>query len=253
MWWWVAGLTDADDQAEASRALAAVMEVYGNQKEVVGLAADFPGAIGMGNKNPCRICEKPETAKHTIVCDKCQHSYHLSCVNLKPKRALDIENEHWQCESCGPAVGWQYWPLGRITPQHDRKQADPKRDESTSHVTKTIEHRPVLLPGTDAAVEDGSTKTHLVTAPTTRKGDDYGRPRITGSLWLRTRDQEVVVSLPGANVISARRGPGRPKKEEKVVVGKKKSLREKAITNTTVDLGVRDSVPSGEQPAMIMG
>jgi len=76
----VAGLTDADDQAEAARALAAVMEVYGNQKEVVGLAAAFPGAIGMGNKNPCPICEKPETAKHTIVCDKCQRSYHLNVL-----------------------------------------------------------------------------------------------------------------------------------------------------------------------------
>lgn len=252
---WVAGLTAADDPAEASRALAAVMEVYGTQKEVVGQVADFPGAIGMGNKRLCRSCEKPETAKHTIVCDKCQHSYHLSCVHLKPKRAVDIENEHWQCESCGPEVGWQYWPLGRVTPQHDQKLADSKQDESTPHVN-SIEHPAVLSPDTDAAVEDVSTRAQPVTTPATLQADDYGRHRVSGNLWLRTIDQEVVVSFSKENVLSGRRGPGRPKKDpnavqEKKVLTRNKLLQEKTPTNAIVDSGVRDSVHSEEQPAML--
>lgn len=248
-WRGIAGLTDADDPAEASRALAAVMEVYGNQKEVVGQAADFPGTIGVGR---CHVCEKPETPKHTIVCDRCQRGYHLSCVNLKPKRATDIENEHWQCESCGPELGWEYWPLGKVTPKHDRKQADSKRVESISHISNAVEHRPGPPPVIDVTAEDGGTGTPPVTTSTPRKEDDNGKARASGNLWQRTREQEVVVSLPGGTALPVKRGPGRPRKDPNAVIEKKPPKIEKLLRDrTVVDLAVRDNVPRGEQPAMI--
>ena len=224
LWLWVVGLTDKDDKAKAFDALADVMDVYGIPKQVVGLAAEFPGEIGVGTKKLCGVCKKPETAKHTIICDKCQCGYHLSCVKLKPKQAIDTENEDWHCGFCGPDVGSPSWPLGRITSQHDRKLADPKWEEP-----KIIENSVVTLPDT-----------------ATSKGGDQEGPGMLDNLNIPRKNYRKVLSFSKRNITSVKRGRGRPKKDSS-------ALKEKIITNTMVDLGVRDRVLSEEQPAPNLG
>ncbi|KAG0577270.1 hypothetical protein KC19_5G143600 [Ceratodon purpureus] len=225
------GLTDDDDKAKAFDALAAVMALYGTPKEVVGRVADFPGEIGVGSKQLCRVCKKPETAKNTIVCDKCQSCFHLACVKLKAKQAVEIENEHWQCDFCGPEVGSPHWPLGRITPQHDRKLADPKVVEPVPHVN-AVERRVVTVPETDAAV-------------TSKGGDHGGLSNLQNVSTPSTIDQEVG-SFPKESIMSVKRGRGRPKRDSS-------AFKEKTTTNAAVDLAAPDRVISEEQPPLILG
>lgn len=124
---WGAESCEEYDQEEKAAALAAVMEVHGTRSKGLEIVADFPGEAGVGIKKQCPSCKRFETHKSTIICDKCQLSYHLSCVKVKPKQALDPQHEQWQCPSCGLETGYDYWPLGRVTPRHDRKSADPRR------------------------------------------------------------------------------------------------------------------------------
>ncbi|XP_073390005.1 methyl-CpG-binding domain-containing protein 9 isoform X3 [Physcomitrium patens] len=240
-----AGLTDADDQAEAFAALAAVMEVHGIPKVVVGLAADFPGDTGMYSNYQCSICKKPETAKYTIVCDKCQQSYHLICVELNPNQAMEKENEHWRCDSCGPELEGQYWGLGRITAQHDRKEADSKWDVSTSHAD-ALERLVVILPAIDAAVEDDGNGIQLQTSPATRTDYGHGGAGNLSFKSARTKNEDVARLACKENVMPVKRGRGRPRKDSKV-------LKEQIITNATKDMGIQDSGLIELQPALNIG
>lgn len=109
------------------------MEVHRIPKVASEPLADYPGETGVGSKKQCELCKKSETPKTTIICDKCERSYHLSCLKLKPKQALDRENEHWQCDSCGKEINGDFWPLGRLTSKHDRSKADARRLDTKSN------------------------------------------------------------------------------------------------------------------------
>lgn len=80
---------------------------------------------------------------------------------LKPKQAVEKENEHWQCEFCGPELKRHGWTLGRITSQWARNQADSKRDGSESH----LQYGVVSSPDTDVAVEDYDNGAHMLITP----------------------------------------------------------------------------------------
>lgn len=238
----MAGLTAADDRAEAGAALAAVMEVHGVPKVVLGSAAVFPGEAGVDSVEQCRVCKKPETANNTIVCDVCRQSYHLSCVMLKPKQAVEKANEHWQCEFCGPEHKRQCWTLGKLASQSDRTYADSKVYGSESH----LEHGVVSSSDTDVAVESNGNGTCVLRIPAKKtesdsvKGGDVHLSRVT------TKDMEPATALSKENLMPVKRGRGRPRKESKV-------LKDQILSNVAVDLGTRDNGCSDQQPTLNLG
>ncbi|XP_058114916.1 methyl-CpG-binding domain-containing protein 9 isoform X2 [Magnolia sinica] len=84
-----------------------------------GPPADFPGEPGVGLAVPCGLCGRPESRCATLVCDGCERGFHLSCIRLRPRQVVGVED--WVCGDCvkGGAQS-QRWPLGAVC-------AGPKR------------------------------------------------------------------------------------------------------------------------------
>lgn len=112
---WVGGVTGIlrkEKDQEQGEALVAVMRVHGRKKEVVGLAAKFPGETGPESGRMSQCCSKPEGSKASIFCDNCERSFHLDCVKLGPRAARNLDV--WHCVSCGQHGEGRYWPLGKV-------------------------------------------------------------------------------------------------------------------------------------------
>lgn len=105
------GILKKEREQDKKEALEAVMAVHGRSKYATGQVAKFPGVIGPESGRLCQCCNTPETPKSTIFCDKCERGFHVECVKLWPKTALEIDV--WHCNPCGLQPG-HYWPLGRV-------------------------------------------------------------------------------------------------------------------------------------------
>jgi hypothetical protein len=73
-----------------------------------GAAAGVAGADGIGPRGPrgasltdaavCAVCSSAEQEEAMLLCDRCDHGYHLFC--LTPRLAAVPEGEFWYCARC---------------------------------------------------------------------------------------------------------------------------------------------------------
>lgn len=115
---------EEDFESGVAEAMAVVMKVHGVLEPAADPAASFPGMVGLDTKRECHCCQKPESLRNTIVCDNCESSFHLHCVDLQHKQVAELEN--WHCLACGLAVGVGCWPFGNTKSGLVRKLADSK-------------------------------------------------------------------------------------------------------------------------------
>ncbi|CAK9233337.1 unnamed protein product [Sphagnum troendelagicum] len=115
---------EEDFESGVAEAMAVVMKVHGVLEPAADPAASFPGMVGLDTKRECHCCQKPESLRNTIVCDNCESSFHLHCVDLQRKQVAELEN--WHCLACGLAVGVGCWPLGNTKSGLVRNLADSK-------------------------------------------------------------------------------------------------------------------------------
>lgn len=103
------------------------MAIHGRRKEVTGHAALFPGVTGPESGRFCHCCNRPESLKSTIFCDKCERGFHVDCVKHWPKPAHELDV--WHCGPCGLQPG-HYWPLGKVLISYDNAVAEYQKYSS---------------------------------------------------------------------------------------------------------------------------
>ncbi|CAM6010122.1 unnamed protein product [Sphagnum balticum] len=142
---------EEDFESGVAEAMAVVMKVHGVLEPAADPAASFPGMVGLDTKRECHCCQKPESLRNTIVCDNCESSFHLHCVDLQRKQVAELEN--WHCLACGLAVGVGCWPLSNSKLGLVRKLADSKISNEGDG-TRFTENRQLVTRCQEALVHD---------------------------------------------------------------------------------------------------
>lgn len=147
------GILKKERQEQDRRdALAAVMAIHGRRAEATGHAALFPGVTGPESGRLCQCCNRPESLKSTIFCDKCERGFHVECVKHWPN--LPQELDVWHCGPCGLQPG-HYWPLGRVLISYDDAVAEYQK-YSSGFVTSMGSHE------RSNGLDGGATKVSLI-------------------------------------------------------------------------------------------
>ena len=65
------------------------------------LCAPHPGYVGDGiHTMLCKICQRRESKKSTVICDECQEAFHVSCCVPRVSRNHFKHEANWFCSSC---------------------------------------------------------------------------------------------------------------------------------------------------------
>lgn len=75
-------------------------------------------------RQTCQVCRDPREPESTLICDLCDHGYHINCLSPRLSQLPDDEQE-WHCYSC-QNKSMEYWtcwtPLADIS-GHDGRLA----------------------------------------------------------------------------------------------------------------------------------
>ncbi|CAN6448676.1 unnamed protein product [Victoria cruziana] len=93
-----------------------------NVAPATGAPAEHPGETGVGVVLACGSCGRPETRGSTLVCDGCERGFHLSCLRIRHRRAVELED--WLCGECEEAgEGTLRWGLGAVSASGERRKS----------------------------------------------------------------------------------------------------------------------------------
>ncbi|XP_031480656.1 methyl-CpG-binding domain-containing protein 9 isoform X1 [Nymphaea colorata] len=99
-----------------------VKRLHENVAPATGAPAEHPGETGVGEVLACGLCGRPETRGSTLVCDGCERGFHLSCLRMRHRRAVELED--WLCGECEEAGdGILRWGLGAVSASGERRKS----------------------------------------------------------------------------------------------------------------------------------